>query len=79
MSLKLQSKLVAFFAANPDEELLVADAATKFDTSESSVRVAVRALAERRIVNVERLPPSGEMGAPPLVFRAGPALRDYAK
>jgi len=74
MSLKLKAKLVAFFLANPDEELLVSDVSAKFSVPLSTARAAAHALAGKSIVRIARAPHDGGVGAPPLVISAGPAI-----
>lgn len=57
----LDRRILAYFEANPDEELSFGDIAAKFSTSEQYACQMARRLLERgelEHVNVLRLPPS---------------------
>jgi hypothetical protein len=56
----VQNRIIAFFEANPDEELTVDDMCVKFDCTEMQVRTALTHINERtpmrlQIVRVVKL------------------------
>lgn len=56
------SRLLAFFVANPDEELTEVMAQTKFSASDAMVKLAIRELSREGVlerVTVVRLPAKG--------------------
>lgn len=58
------SRILAFFVANPDEELTEIQAEAKFEASAAMVKLAVRELSRDRVlerVTVVRLPSKGRM------------------
>ncbi len=58
----IATSLIAFFEANPDEELTIRQAATKFGVTEGAVRMALyRGTTGLEFVNVMRRPEKGRM------------------
>lgn len=51
----IRGRIESFFANNPDEEMRIADFATKFNTTEDRVRNAIRMLPTLERVSVIRM------------------------
>lgn len=65
----LADRVCAFFMANPDEELLTADVAVKFDAPRSAVTHYLAIPVNRGLLKLERSPTGTSF-----VYTAGPAL-----
>lgn len=49
------TRVQAFFNANPDEELEIGQACVKFDVAEQTLRLALRVLEERGVLEYVRV------------------------
>lgn len=67
----LRDRLVAYFAANPDESLTIADVNAKFDATYDTIRSVVDHMRDVGLLESTR----GETGlGAPLVLTIGPEL-----
>ena len=69
-------RLLVFFVANPDEQLLLADAAVKLDCSVEAVRNAALTLSREKTVTLANDPTQRRGGKRRRVMSIGPALVD---
>lgn len=67
-------RVLAFFRANPDEELSSPDIAAKFGVNQDGVRVLLRSAIAAEYLAVRQAPNSIGRGTPMLVYSAGPRL-----
>lgn len=75
MSMTVAEKMIAYFAANPDDFLTSADAALKFDLpNRSSVWRAGMQLTQRGLLELSK-GTRGPHGKEPDIYAAGPELK----
>ena len=67
-------RVMMYFAANHDEELMSADVALKFGGEQSQISTRLRPLIEARYLEVVRTESSAHNGGCKFVYGAGPAL-----
>jgi hypothetical protein len=70
-AITLRDRLVAFFAANPDDELTFADVVVKFSVPVGTARGSIDSL--RKVGLLDAVRTSGLRGGP-LTYRIGPEL-----
>ena len=70
-SITLRDRLVAYFAANPEDELTISDVFVKFDVPIQTARGSIFSLRKVGLLDAVRI--SGLRGAP-LAYRIGPEL-----
>ncbi len=70
-AITLRDRLVAFFAANPDDELTISDVLVKFDVPIQTARGSIFSL--RKVGLLDAVRTSGLRGGP-LTYRIGPEL-----
>ena len=70
-AITLRDRLVAFFAANPDDELTISDVLVKFDVPIQTARGSICSL--RKVGLLDAVRTSGLRGGP-LTYRIGPEL-----
>ena len=70
-AITLRDRLVAYFAANPDDELTFADIAVKFSVPVGTARGSIGSL--RKVGLLDAVRTSGLRGGP-LTYRIGPNL-----
>ncbi len=70
-AITLRDRLVAYFAANPDDELSLADVLVKFSVPVNTARGSIDSLRKVGLLDAVRI--RGVRGAP-LAYRIGPEL-----
>jgi len=77
--IRLRERVILYFVANPEEELVASDLALKFNVIASTVREALPGLVEDKLLSARLEKLTAQRGGPSFVYSAGPLIREALK